>query len=343
MAVRLLTHLLGVVALLQLYRGGWSLFWNGLLERGFVTASYFHSSTAKVADLLPESLLQLEIGLALQWIVVGGSVLYTLFVLYTVYQLFFGRVTITYNMLDRDVGHRVTSGRTKRDVANMARKLRQRGDVPPIYPNSWYEVMRSEELPIGGVKAVSMIGQQLAVFRGESGQVSVMDAYCPHLGAHLGVGGIVRGDCIECPFHGWQYNGETGQCVKVPYASKVPNFVKVKVWPSMEYNGIILVWYDAEGRDPKYTPDEIPEINSGRWKYCGHTVHYVNCHIEVACIVMIASMCVEDSLYLLRTYWRMGRIFLTSLVCTRLEWRQAQAWISTVPSGLGSSSHTTGM
>ena len=52
-------------------------------------------------------------------------------------------------------------------------------------------------------------------------QVSIVDAYCPHLGANLGVGGRVQGNCIECPFHGWQFDGETGQCVNIPYAEKV--------------------------------------------------------------------------------------------------------------------------
>ncbi len=53
------------------------------------------------------------------------------------------------------------------------------------------------------------------------GQVSIVDAYCPHLGANLGVGGRVIGNCIECPFHGWQFDGETGKCTSIPYASKV--------------------------------------------------------------------------------------------------------------------------
>ncbi len=52
-------------------------------------------------------------------------------------------------------------------------------------------------------------------------QVSVMDAYCPHLGGNLGAGGRVIGNCIECPFHGWQFDGETGKCTVIPYAAKV--------------------------------------------------------------------------------------------------------------------------
>lgn len=58
----------------------------------------------------------------------------------------------------------------------------------------------------------------MAVFRGQTGKAYVVDAYCPHLGANLAVGGQVLGDCIECPFHGWKFQGSDGKCVQIPYA-----------------------------------------------------------------------------------------------------------------------------
>ncbi len=60
-------------------------------------------------------------------------------------------------------------------------------------------------------------GLNLAVFRGEDGQAYALDAYCPHMGANLGAGGRVVGNCVECPFHGWQFRGDTGKCTSVPY------------------------------------------------------------------------------------------------------------------------------
>lgn len=63
-------------------------------------------------------------------------------------------------------------------------------------------------------------GEQVAVFRGQDGKAYVVDAYCPHLGANLAVGGQVVGSCIECPFHGWQFRANDGKCVRVPYAEK---------------------------------------------------------------------------------------------------------------------------
>ena len=49
----------------------------------------------------------------------------------------------------------------------------------------------------------------------------VLDAYCPHLGANLAVGGHVVKDDIQCPFHLWTFSGTDGKCVSVPYAEKV--------------------------------------------------------------------------------------------------------------------------
>jgi cholesterol 7-dehydrogenase len=40
------------------------------------------------------------------------------------------------------------------------------------------------------------------------------------MGANLAVGGRVVGDCLECPFHGWQFRGSDGQCTKIPYSEK---------------------------------------------------------------------------------------------------------------------------
>ena len=67
----------------------------------------------------------------------------------------------------------------------------------------------------------------MVAFRTESGQAKVVDAYCPHMGAHLGYGirdqaghgSAVVGESIVCPFHGWAYDGE-GKCTPYPLRQK---------------------------------------------------------------------------------------------------------------------------
>ncbi|XP_045204735.1 cholesterol 7-desaturase nvd-like isoform X2 [Mercenaria mercenaria] len=123
-------------------------------------------------------------------------------------------------------------------------------------------------------------GQELAVFRDEKGVAHVLDAYCPHMGANLAIGGLVVGDCIQCPFHGWKFRGHDGKCTGIPYAEKVPDVARAKSWNTVEINGWINVWYHAEGSEPYWTLPEIEEITNGTFRYKGRTEHHVNAHIE---------------------------------------------------------------
>jgi cholesterol 7-dehydrogenase len=99
------------------------------------------------------------------------------------------------------------------------------------------------------------------------------------MGANLGVTGRVVGNEIACPFHGWQFDGE-GKCTHIPYAEKVPGFMKTTAWPSTEMNGSVMLWHDAEGRPPLWMPSDIKEINSGRYKWHGAALHQVRAHIQ---------------------------------------------------------------
>lgn len=165
--------------------------------------------------------------------------------------------------------------------ANPLGDIARANTYPPPYPNGWYKVCDSEDLPIGETMHVMCCGEDLAVFRGEDGKAHVLHAYCPHAGANLGVGGVVKGNCIECPFHGWQFSGEDGSCTHIPYpeCSSVPRQARTKVWPSLEMHSMILFYFDAEGRDPPYEPPVVPEIESGKWKKFGKWSRDMHMHI----------------------------------------------------------------
>ena len=87
-----------------------------------------------------------------------------------------------------------------------------RSDLFP-FPNSWFVFGLSDELHPGKLLARKFMGQEVTVFRTESGQAYAVDSYCPHLGAHFGYGATVKGEILQCPFHGFQFNGD-GACVR---------------------------------------------------------------------------------------------------------------------------------
>ncbi len=143
----------------------------------------------------------------------------------------------------------------------------QEGDrffTPPI-PNGWFQIATVDEVGPGEVKPLRYFGRELVIWRSEAGELSVLDAFCPHLGAHLGHGGKVRGDSLECPFHAWQF-GTDGRCTAVPYAKHVPRKASVPKWHIKELAGLVMCWHHAEGEAPQWDiPDRIPELETDEW------------------------------------------------------------------------------
>ncbi len=143
-------------------------------------------------------------------------------------------------------------------------------------PVGWFCVSYSDELKIGESKPLRYFDTDLVLFRTESGRAVLLDAYCPHLGAHLGYGiheevghgGRIEGETIVCPFHAWRFNAE-GECVEVPYASKIPPKAKgrpcIRAWPVRELNGVISAWHHPKGADPLWEVLKYEEANSDEW------------------------------------------------------------------------------
>jgi len=128
----------------------------------------------------------------------------------------------------------------------------------PAYPNGWYAIALASELPRGGVMRRHFMGQEIVAFRTQSGVVSVIDAYCPHLGAHLGYDSTVEGETIRCPFHYFCFDTE-GVCVSTGYGTKPPPKAVIRAWPSREKNGLLLVWHHVEGAPPEW---EVPDLDT---------------------------------------------------------------------------------
>ena len=148
----------------------------------------------------------------------------------------------------------------------------------PATPDGWYGVCLASELPAGAVKALRYFGRELVAFRGEDGTARVFDAVCPHLGAHLGVGGRVVGDGIRCPFHGWRFDG-AGCLVEVPRLARTPQNVRARSHPVQERNGFVHVWVHAQGAAPGYQVKEFRD-DPARWTDWRANRYEVRVHVQ---------------------------------------------------------------
>lgn len=102
---------------------------------------------------------------------------------------------------------------------------------PRQYPCGWYRICDSDDVKQRGqVKHIVALGREMVAFRSDDdlNQVHVLDAFCVHMGANLAFGGRVMPgtNCIQCPFHLWEFDGKNGHCTKVPYVDgKIPQKV----------------------------------------------------------------------------------------------------------------------
>ncbi|MGV0791669.1 Rieske 2Fe-2S domain-containing protein [Mycolicibacterium sp. XJ1819] len=136
---------------------------------------------------------------------------------------------------------------------------------PPLSmkPTGWFQVAWSDEIKVGDVRRMTYFDRELIAWRAQSGRLTVMDAYCEHLGAHLGFGGHVEGEVIQCPFHGWQWNHE-GRNVCIPYQDRPNRGRRITTFPVVERNESVYIWHDVEGRDPFFeAPDVFAAFGDG--------------------------------------------------------------------------------
>lgn len=121
-----------------------------------------------------------------------------------------------------------------------------------MIPNQWYVILESRTLkrtPLG----ITRLGEKMVVWRDNSGKPNVIADKCPHRGASLSQG-KTRGDNIQCPFHGFEFD-HTGKCKFIPalgLASIPPKAMKTRSYQVREEFGYIWIWW---GDDREEYPD----------------------------------------------------------------------------------------
>ena len=118
-----------------------------------------------------------------------------------------------------------------------------------MIPNQWYAILPSKVVKPKQIVGVKRMNLELALFRNEKGEIGCVADQCTHRGAALSKG-KVKGDCVQCPFHGLEFD-KSGHCTFIPANGKASTSdmsrYNVKHYPVTERNGIIYLWYgDSE-------------------------------------------------------------------------------------------------
>lgn len=124
--------------------------------------------------------------------------------------------------------------------------------------NEWYVACRSEELADDIVEC-TILSTELLLYRDREGSVHVLHNQCAHRGARLS-GGALKGDCVACPFHGWEYGGD-GICRYIPANgpdAPIPKRARVSSFPVREAAGYVWVFVgEPERAGELWLPPEL--------------------------------------------------------------------------------------
>ncbi|SMG00796.1 Phenylpropionate dioxygenase and related ring-hydroxylating dioxygenases, large terminal subunit [Burkholderia singularis] len=136
------------------------------------------------------------------------------------------------------------------------------------YPDGWFALGYSRDVKRGAVVVKRFAGDDVVMYRTRSGLLRVIEPHCPHLGAHLGHGGVVDGENLVCPFHHLAF-GPEGTCAHAPGALKPPAAM-LRQRHVREWNGIIVAWYSGVGDAPQWA---LPDLDLS-----GYSVPRGRCH-----------------------------------------------------------------
>ena len=130
------------------------------------------------------------------------------------------------------------------------------------FPEGWYFVATRDTLRTKQLIERTWMGEEIVAWLDDEGRVSVADAFCPHLGSHMGpsVGGTVRDGCLVCPFHGFTFDS-SGDCVSTPNAP-APRAAKLRLYETTEILGMIFAWWGIAGRPPQWHLPEEPSTGA---------------------------------------------------------------------------------
>lgn len=135
---------------------------------------------------------------------------------------------------------------------------------PFFVEDAWYIAAWSSEVT-ATPRAVTVLGNRIALFRTAAGAPVAFADRCPHRGFPLSKGQVV-GDVLQCGYHGFTFEA-TGRCCRIPSQEHIPRGTVVRRYPLVERWQWIWIWTgDPDAADEALIPrDRDLGFDGGPW------------------------------------------------------------------------------
>jgi phenylpropionate dioxygenase-like ring-hydroxylating dioxygenase large terminal subunit len=151
----------------------------------------------------------------------------------------------------------------------------------------WYFAGLTSDLPRSGLMRVIIAGEPICIGRSEDGAHFALRDICPHRAAPFSAGRMIDG-CVECPYHGWRFDQNSGTCKTIPAltddSAVNPEKIKVRTFPIRQTGQILWVWLSANTKFQGEPPIDPPAFPLTITKPVIDDGVRLNCHVDHAVI-----------------------------------------------------------
>ncbi|MGF7235268.1 MAG: Rieske 2Fe-2S domain-containing protein, partial [Frankia sp.] len=119
----------------------------------------------------------------------------------------------------------------------------------------WWPVAFSSEIS-DSPRGARLGAREIAVYRERSGAVRALADRCPHRRLPLSMGRLTSHG-LQCGYHGWTFDGATGQCTLIPDLrpdEKPAARFRIPTYPIVEAAGYVFLWTGSGPPDPHASP-----------------------------------------------------------------------------------------
>ena len=158
---------------------------------------------------------------------------------------------------------------------------------PTFVQDIWYFAAFAPELKPGKMKRIVIADHPVNLGRKRDGSLFAMRDICPHRAAPLSAGTMGEGH-VECPYHGWKFGVEDGQCLEIPSMcadQKNPaSGIKLRTYPVREQGNLIWVYIAMDKKFAANPEIDPPHFNAARFKPRLIRRLQLNCHVDHAVV-----------------------------------------------------------
>src|SRR5271156_3893837 len=130
-------------------------------------------------------------------------------------------------------------------------------------PRHWRTATLSSQVPAGKPVRVVCGHHDLVMFRDADGVCRALTDRCAHRRAPLSQGRLTERFLVECPYHGWQYDG-AGACIAIPNLrpeERIPKTYRVQSFETAERDGFVQVLFGLGHSAVAANNVELPNLD----------------------------------------------------------------------------------